>query len=454
MIRRAMLLAALLACGLKAQLTLYLLNAGAEAPVGAAYGFGTVLYGDTRVSAFRLRNSGTTDVSLATFSLAGAGFAVTSPAALPSGIAAGKDFDFSIGFTPTGSGYFSAYFSAANASTIFLGQGQAAPVISAADNGNPLSSGSTIDFGNVENGATAARSFKIENRLATGLTVQYIGVSGGFFQLVNPPATPLALAPGDSITVQITLGTSGATGTQRGGFDIDHWNATLIAQRVVPPVPQPSIAIDLPTVASAQQGRLAINLKTAARGSGQGQVSMEFHPGGPVTTDDAGIQFLATGSRTATFTVSTGDTAGRFAGQSAIEFQTGATAGEIVFTVRLGDYTETSKLVIPPAVIAVETASASRTSGGFEVNVSALDNTRATSILTFTFFDKHGAPLSPVQADATGAFLGFFDSSGMGGVFSLKAAFPVSGNADEVSSVKVQLTNAAGNTQTEMIPIS
>ena len=59
MTRRLLLVACASVCCLQAQLRLYLLQNGSEAPISDQYGFGTVSLGDFRDIPFRLRNIGT-----------------------------------------------------------------------------------------------------------------------------------------------------------------------------------------------------------------------------------------------------------------------------------------------------------------------------------------------------------------------------------------------------------
>jgi hypothetical protein len=51
----------------------------------------------------------------------------------------------------------------------------------------------------------------------------------------------------------------------------------------------------------------------------------------------------------------------------------------------------------------------------------------------------------------TSAFQQYFATSSLGGVFSLDALFPVTGNADLIVSAVAQLTNSVGTAQTAKI---
>src|SRR5262249_11659843 len=153
---------------------------------------------------------------------------------------------------------------------------------------------------------------------------------------------------------------------------------------------------------------------------------------------DDGIIFLLSGSQTVPFTVNQGDTAARFGTSQSTAFQTGTTAGTIVFTVTLGQFTEAYSLTIPGAPPGISTTTAQYTSAGLDVELTGFDNTRTTSTIAFTFHDATGATLGggPITVDGTADFGAFFASSQEGGLFALHAFFPVSaGNPDQVNSV-------------------
>jgi hypothetical protein len=84
------------------------------------------------------------------------------------------------------------------------------------------------------------------------------------------------------------------------------------------------------------------------------------------------------------------------------------------------------------------------------VRVTGFDNTHTAGLLTFTFFDAAGNAIAPgaIRTDATASFASYFQSSNLGGVFLLKADFPVTGNPSQVSTFQAQIANSAGTAQT------
>ena len=469
MIRRLLLAASLTACCLPAQFSLYVvLQDGTEALVSAqqGYDFGTVSLGDQADISFGLRNTGSSSATLTVFALAGVpDFSFVNPPAVPETVAAGDELHFTIRFRPsapaTGS---SANFTADGVSVIVYGSALAAATISADDGSGhfqALMDGAPIDFGNVIRATTAKRHVMLLNQGADKLTIRNVAIAFLPIGQIPPPppfqwkgaAVPMYLAAGASATMEVDF-TPAANGPQQGwALEIDQRQFPLAGVGIDPPFPQPEIALTLGNVASAQQGQLTVRLPGASQATGTGQAQIAFHSSLTGVNGDGGIQFLS-GGQTATFSVNQGDTVGHFGSQDSIFFQTGTTAGDIVFTVTLGDFREQSTLTIPPAAIGVDSTLAQRTSGGLHLQINAFDNTRSASKVSFTFFDQNGNMLNPgtITMDESTAFQQFFATSDLGGVFALLAFFPVTGDPAHVASVVIQMLNAAGTTRTQQVP--
>lgn len=197
-----------------------------------------------------------------------------------------------------------------------------------------------------------------------------------------------------------------------------------------------------------------MNLTSASQASGTGEVQMSFTPATPGTNSDNGIMFVSDSSQSVPFNVNQGSTAAEFGAVSSVTFQTGTTAGTILFTLTLGDLTANYSLTIPAAQVAMDAATAQYTSGGLSVQITGFDNTQTASTTTFTFLDVNGAVLNggPITVDGTAAFEQFFPASDEGGMFALNAFFPVTaGNPQQVDSVDIQMTNSAGVSPTTKV---
>ncbi len=202
------------------------------------------------------------------------------------------------------------------------------------------------------------------------------------------------------------------------------------AAGIDPPLPKPILSLDLPSPASARQGTLIVHFDAPAQSAGTGTATLDFR--GP---SDPTIAF-ASGSRTAAFAISPGDT------QALLPFQTGTTAGTLTFAVQIGPSSDRQDVVIPPAPPTVAAAQAQRSSNTLEILVTAFDNTRTLGALTFLFYDRAGNTISAIPIDGTATFANFFAASDLGGVFLLHAVFPVTGDPSQVGSCDVTLKNS------------
>lgn len=160
---------------------------------------------------------------------------------------------------------------------------------------------------------------------------------------------------------------------------------------------------------------------------------------------DPGATFPG-GGRTVEFVVASGDDRGYFLDQPSIAFETGTTAGVLTANMRLGAYFEEKSIEIPSAPVGIGRLALARTLEGLELTMSGFDNTRTAGPFSCTFFDKTGAPVAPgtIRTDLSADLGRYFQTSTEGGVFQLRAVFPVTGDAAAVDAVDVEVGNAAG----------
>ncbi|HVX67387.1 MAG TPA: hypothetical protein VHA11_12325, partial [Bryobacteraceae bacterium] len=159
------------------------------------------------------------------------------------------------------------------------------------------------------------------------------------------------------------------------------------------------------------------------------------------------IQFVSPPGRSIPFTIAAGEDTATFLEGPSIDFQAGSTAGTIILTATLNDETETATFQLAPAPVLVDSIRSAKAAGLLTLSVSGFDNTRSTTRARFTFLDARSNTLAgPLVADVTDAFAAYFQNAEMGGMFVLRAKFPVTGNAALIDSVQVELTNSAGVT--------
>jgi len=154
--------------------------------------------------------------------------------------------------------------------------------------------------------------------------------------------------------------------------------------------------------------------------------------------------------------VSIGATSATIGGQSSMAFQTGTTAGAITFTLTLdNNEPQQTTLVIPLSPVGLDTATAIRQFSALDVAFAGFDNTYSASQLAFTFYDLTGKelPQGVIDVDATAVFQQYFSTTEAGGAFQMLATFPVTGNTSEIGFVTAQITNSAGVTTAQQIPI-
>ena len=376
--------------------------------------------------------------------------------ALPIELASGAAADFVVRFSPADTGFYSAYLNINGVRTVLLGTAKVTLSLARLEgtSGTVLSNGDTVDFGSVERGSQATRRFELCNLTGQPLTVQQLAVSGAAFHGPTGAATPMTLQPGACVSFEIAFAPQ-AAGPAQGLVDLDGRRFVLLGTGTEPAPPKPRIAVEPQTLRGAQQAKISVKLASASRTSMSGELSMQFQAGVPGKTSDPAVQFPATGQRTISFTVAEGDDVARFAGHPETEFQTGTTAGSIVFTVKLGPHTESLTVDVPNAPVVVDTARATRTPAGIEVRTTGFDTSRSATRLTFTFFDRQERAVAPgaIQVDGSQAFRQYFLTTDFGSIFTLLAVFPVRGDASQIGAVEIELTNSLGATSTGRVPI-
>jgi hypothetical protein len=433
--------------GTGAQLT-YELDAGAGLqPLGAGpVDFGSVELGFTVARHFAVANQSAIVLTAAAISVPPGDFALSGAA--PGGLALqpGQSADFYVQFTPAATGARTGSLVIGSQTYTLIGTGlQLTYEVDAGAGLQPIGAG-PVDFGSVVLGIGLARHFAVVNQTTVVLTVPAIAVPAGDFSLSGAAPAGLALPPGQSAGFYVQF-TPTATGARTGSLVIGNTTYALTGTGIQPPLPNPVLSISLPQPLSAQQGAVTVTLDAASKTSGSGTLTLVFQPASGLT-DDAAIVFVS-GGRTATFTVSPGDTQGHFGAQFTAPFQTGTTAGALVFTVQLGGVTAQQTITILPASVGIASVQGVRSAAGVQVQVTGFDNTHSAGVLTFTFFDAAGNTIPPgaISTNATASFASYFQNSGLGGVFLLTAVFPVTGNPSQVGAFQVQIANSVGTAQ-------
>ena len=430
-----LLLALFLPPAARAQFNLFLVEGSTERPAPPVYDFGS-LYADESASAhFRLRNTSNAPAVVDILAVAGAGFTLAPPV-LPAGLAPQAAIDFNVAFHAADTGAYSASLRSAGI-TILLTAAVAPRLTYRIDPTSASAFPGTVDFGSVLRGSSAARRITIQNATPLTLTIPAISVQGAGFALLGAAPSGQTLQPGQGGEFTIVFNPP-STGLLQGSLTLGDRSYTLLGTGVDPPLPKPIVSLDLTLAASAQQGALIVRFDAPAQTSGTGTATLDFR--GPA---DSTIAF-ASGGRSTTFPIAPGDL------QAVLPFQTGTTAGVLIFTAQIGGASDWQSVTIAAVAPGIATAQAVRSPGAVEIRVSGFDNTRSLAALSFTFYDAAGNPIAPgvIRADAAADFAQYFAGSGLGGVFLLRAVFSVTGDASLIASCQATLTNSAGSSNT------
>jgi hypothetical protein len=462
-VTRAAILLLLAPVAVQGQLQLLLVNGAQQTPItaGATFSLGQIAANASENFVLRALNSGSAPIPIAsdTPAISGTGFSITSPATPPPNIAPGAFLDIDIHFAGGPPASYSATFQLNTTSVLLVITSVAAATLSVAPGqscAGPDSS-NTVNFGNIPESQTAPCTLILQNLSSQQLTVSTITVAGTGFLVSQPAITPLNLPPGVSSEFTITFAPSAAT-SYSGTLAIDTQGLTqtftLAGTAYNPPLSTPTLQFDTSTAQSGQQVTLTMNLPAPAQIATSGSVNLSFQPDPSVAafaTSDPTIMFVANGARSVPFSIPSGSSQATFGGQAGAVFQTGMTAGKITFTVAVTSGAQLSgdaatSLTLASLPVQVENAAATAIAGALNIQVWGFDNTYSAGAMSFTFQDNLGNPIGSgaVSADFTSQFRTYFTTSADGGGFAMLITFPVTGNAAEVGSVNLAMTNSAG----------
>jgi P pilus assembly chaperone PapD len=409
-------------------LQLFQFDGTTEKPVGQLYDAGTAAPGDSIETRFRVRNPGVASVTLTSLSIMGASFRFSAQPSLPYIIAPASFVDFKVMFSPTGLGTYSANLLVNTISVTLRGTAVASAVLMLGQ--TVLAAGATIDFGQTEPGTSVSLTLTLSNPSPASVAVSSIAVTGPDFSAPVGVSAPLTLSPGQSVPFTIRFAPSVAHSSQ-GILSVDQRSFNLVGLAVNPPLPKASIQFDTSGGISARQAKVSIQLASASRVAGTGTLTLEFRSSVQGATDDPAIQFLSGPKLIATVTIAAGDSIAKFGSSADLAFQTGTTAGTILFTLKLPNDTVEATFAIPAAAVYFDITTATRRVSDLDVSLIGFDNTHSASQLAFTFYDSSGRVLLPgvIRVDATPDFKRYFDSNVAAGSFALRATFPVTGGA-------------------------
>ncbi len=425
------------------------------APVGFTLKFATIPANQSESSDLAITNVGTANVEIVTLALSAAegGFSATGSLTgnLGETLKPGQSDSFAISFVPTSPGNYAGTLmietqvgaAAATYTTVSLLATAGAPVAP------PLSVAiASTDFGKVAMGQSSSQAVTLVNSSGAAILVKPITVTGAGYSLPAQFPGTLTVAGGNSATFQVVF-------TPEEPHEL---NGTLTVGTQTFPLtgsgylvyPTPSLQLSSPALQSRQSPSVSIQLSAPAPLDETFQLQMSFTPSAANASGDSAIQFMSGNPVNAAVTVAQGQTA-----SEALTFQTGTTAGTILFTLTPPTGAPvTQSFPIASEIVGIDAATVVAESTQIILSVTGFDNTRAASQLQCTFYDAKGKAIAPgaITADTTGAFAQYFAANGTaGGAFGLRIAYPVTGDVTQVASVTFQITNPAGTTTAQTL---
>lgn len=218
--------------------------------------------------------------------------------------------------------------------------------------------------------------------------------------------------------------------------------------------PTPALTIGTIPGAAATQPVVTLSLASAFPVALTGTLSVSFQSAVGGSPTEVTL-FTNAGSFTSlSFNIAAGATAAVFPNTPVLA--TGTTAGTITLTatlsaggVNITPTPATETITIAPAAPVINSVTFSNAGGSLAVVVTGYSSTREAISGQFTFAPASGSTLSQstVTVPVGPAFSTWYSSSGSnqwGGQFMLTVPFSVSGDAADVASVSVTLTNTKG----------
>ncbi len=469
--RRLLLLSFLACLTLNGQIQLYLTRVVVNEAVvptsptlqGTQIAFPDIRENDLADLTFELRNPASADTLITNLrvfpktdvcgSTGGTAFILMTDAANPPGmLRAGGVYPFQVRYLPPKPQCYEAYLAVAQQTFLLRGTATGRTVMFEIDTlgQRQIINGSTSDFGNVRVGEAFTKSYRINNNTGAGVVVAPPQISPGAsgYSLVDAPDTTRTV-PNNSVYEFKVRFSPPRTGLIPATLSVDGRVINLIGEGLPGLVPNFTLQVPGTAVDSNTQAEAGIALVSAATVEVSGTLELRFEKDIGDMPDDSAIRFLDSGNRTIAFRVPAGSTQAVF-GTSAISvarFQTGTASGKIRLVAKLSQWEQSTLLDIRSDAPRWTDGSIQRTPGNLSVQITGFDNTRSASSIEFRFFDANSQAIGDsggVQASVGDIFSAFFRLSERGGQFTLRAQFPVEGDANAIRRVEVILRNRLG----------
>jgi hypothetical protein len=253
-------------------------------------------------------------------------------------------------------------------------------------------------------------------------------------------------------------GTATSAGVYRFTTSVSDQNGgsgsqSFVLSVLMAPVPALAYGGLADIVGPAEQPAFDVTLGAAYPAPLAGTLTLTFTPDPGISVDDPAIRF-ATGTRTMGFTFPPNSTRAQFDAPVAA-LQTGTVAGTIELNIDM----DASGVPVPNVsggrktihvdrlAPKITTASATRTAGGVQLDMTGYSTTRELASATFRFTPASGGAPVEVSVPMTSAAAQWFNDSAswrFGSQFRILQPFTFEGPTQAYSSVSIVLTNAQG----------
>ncbi|MCW5965058.1 MAG: choice-of-anchor D domain-containing protein [Bryobacterales bacterium] len=468
---RAVGLCLLMTLGLPAQIQLYLTRVAVNEAVipttpklqGTVVDFPDIRENDMADLSFELRNPGGADTIITNLRVfpktdvcgsgGGTAFILMTEISTPPGtLRANGTYGFQVRYLPPKPQCYEAYLAVAQQTYVLKGTAAGRTVMFEIDTlgQRQVIDGSTSDFGNVRLGEAYTKSYRVVNSTGSSVTIAPPVISGGSsaYSVVEAPDGTRTVPHNALYEFKVRFSPT-RTGLIPASLSADGRVINLIGEGLPGVIPNFALQAPGSMLDSNSQAEVRIQLVSATTAEVNGSLELRFEKDIGDMPDDAAIRFIDSGTRTLAFRVEAGTTDAVFlpSGSGVARFQTGTSSGKIRLVGKLAQWEQSAHLEIRSDTPRWSDSSLQRASGSLTVQVTGYDNTRSASSIEFRFFDASNQAIGDaggVQAAVGDLFSAFFRASDRGGQFTLRAQFPVDGDAIAIRRVEVILRNRLG----------
>jgi len=410
---------------------------------GSTISFPDTLLGSQSKASLRVSNPTPSTLSIPDAAITGStDYQLLSLVPLPLTLAAGESRDLSLAFSPTRAQASTATLKLGTDSFLLSGIGLASALgfsYVTANGVGLLDPNGTATLLPAAIGNSQTVTFVARNLTAQNIILGQAGIAeaNAAFSIGTPSPFPATLAPQQEVRFQVVFAPQ-TTGLLTGTLVVDSYLFTLRAVALAPAkLPEVSVTGPAGPYNALQQVSAGVTLAAPYPVDINGTLTMSFDSS--TLAADPSLQF-SSGGRTATFKITAGSLAARFAGGSTkIGLQTGSVAGTIRLTATVqttanfdlsGSNQASMALAVTDTAPSILNVTVTGSSGSFQIQILGMTTNRALSVLSLQL-----APTGLINLNATSfkldvgtpAAVWFRDTASLqfGGLFTLSVPLQI-----------------------------